>query len=277
LSFTRWANHVQKLITYPREWVAIIGISVILVMYQGPSNLGYAFLDISLSKTIRSCLPIATVMILAVLSFCWAELKPNETLCSMALIVAGVAFAVLAAVATQQNRHANHTESTALFLGVVFTCTSVAARALQLIAVKILKDRMSWNAVEITFYQALPASCIMVGLCSVSHPVPWRTQGWLTDWEVMGKVVPLNKSFWQVFILRGIVGVAFNIVKYTVVHETTPTYAAIAGNVNKAAVILLSVLAGFEPVPENKWGVAIWVAIISSFICFASYSMMKKL
>jgi len=74
-------------------------------------------------------------------------------------------------------------------------------------------------------------------------------------------------------ILSGIIAFLFNVLVFTVVQKMSANHAACAGNFNKAAAIVISIVCGTEIIPPGFWGFIMLFAIAGNMISFTLYSL----
>jgi hypothetical protein len=276
LSCTRW-HYRPKPLTSLREWIAIVFLSFSFSVNIGLNNASLSLLVLSLNLMIRACHPLVTLVVQFVLGRCWSkEQLPQESFLRVAIMIAGVLCAVVATVAKSQASHGD-AESQRLIRGATMCALSTFGQATELVFASLLGTRLSLNAVDTTYYMALPAACFLLPLGFIMpHPVPWPSHDPMTDWQVFKNVLVASPCLMFLPMLGGVFALGFGVIQYSIVQELSPSHVAFAGNFNKAATISLSLLLGIELLPGGTWGVIMACAIVVNIAMFAWYSSLKK-
>merc|ERR1719263_1534170 len=76
-------------------------------------------------------------------------------------------------------------------------------------------------------------------------------------------------------LMSGVLAAGYNVLQYTVVQYLSAAHAALAGNFNKAGVVLISIGMGLEALPGGVWSVLLFVAILGNIGSFAIFSSVK--
>jgi len=270
-----WATprpYTPKRIKNKEEYLRICVFAASFAANIGLNNFSLAFLPLSLSLVIRSCLPLATVLVQALFE-CTSggngqSLQVRELLC----MVAGVLCAAAATVA-QTMAKSGSIESENLMLGVLICTASIFAGALNMVMATSIGTSMNMNPIDMTFYMGPPATLLLlVPSLLMTHPT-WNGQPSMTDWEVFRMVSELSPSaLWLAFIL-GICASGYNVLQYSLAQTLTATYTAFAGNFNKAATVAVSMAMGLETLPAGIWGVVMLAATLGNIASFTFYSV----
>jgi len=67
----------------------------------------------------------------------------------------------------------------------------------------------------------------------------------------------------------------YNVLQYGIVQTLSPAHTTFAGNFNKAATIVLSLLVGLESLPEGKWGPVMLFAVFGNIVAFTAFNVVK--
>merc|ERR1719436_1262281 len=97
----------------------------------------------------------------------------------------------------------------------------------------------------------------------------------MTDWQVMQQVMNINPVLLGLAALSGVFAVVYNTLQYTMVKELSATHTAFAGNFNKAATIVLSLMLGLETLPQRPWGSVTVFSIVGGISSFTAYSLVR--
>jgi len=245
--------------------------SVAFALNIGLNNFSLSLLTVSLNLIIRSCLPLVTLVV-QLISGTAGKVQTIEVL----LMLAGVIFA---AIATMAKGHGSHkgAATTHLVLGVVMCAFSDIAAALNLVLASVFGTHMKLNPLDTTFYMAVPCAVSLLPVVFLlQHPVDgWSGVGSTTDWQVFLRVLDLKPSVLLLVGLSGVFAVGYNLLQYALVQSLSATFAAFAGNFNKAATIMLSICLGLESLPSGAWSVVMMAAILGNIACFTGYGLVK--
>lgn len=260
-----------------KEYFAMILFSLAFALNIGLNNFSLSLVAISINLIIRSCLPLSTaVSQLVVGSLLGDEKKDGISAKDWLLMLSGVGCAGLATYAKKMAGD-NPEESAALVLGVVVCVASIFSGALNMVLAGVLGTKMKLNAVDTTCYMALPAGlALLVPSLLVSHPMTkWPGFSSMTDWEVLQEVLARNPSALLPVAFSGILSFCYNILQYSIVHKLSATYAAFAGNFNKAATVGLSLLLGLEALPSGDYGYIFLLAVVGNIAAFTAFSALQ--
>mmetsp|Transcript_88600 Transcript_88600/g.223116 ORF Transcript_88600/g.223116 Transcript_88600/m.223116 type:complete len:591 (+) Transcript_88600:121-1893(+) len=273
---TPW-RYTPKPLNSRRAWAGICGLSLTFALNIGLNNLCLSLLPMSINLMIRSCIPLATwamqglVAIFAPGSFSGAGACSVEVM----LMLAGVFFAGLASIAKEEGS-SNSSESKDLGLGILVGALSLVACALYLIFAQWLGQDVKLNPLDMTLYMSLPAAIFLIPLILyLSHPVGWKDFGPMTDWDVLQEVLHLSPIALALAAMSGVFAVIYNTLQYAMVSELSATHTAFAGNFNKAATIVLSIVLGLESLPAPPWGQVTLISIVGGIGSFTAYSVVR--
>jgi len=126
------------------------------------------------------------------------------------------------------------------------------------------------------WYMSIPsAAFLMPPVFLVSHPLQWPTTFsafGLTDWQVFRTIFTLSPSTFAMILLSGVLSLGHNLVQYMMVQSLSATHTAFAGNVNKAAMIGLSLCLGFEDLPGGIWSPVMLSSVLGNFVAFTAFT-----
>ena len=168
-----------------------------------------------------------------------------------------------------------------LYKCVAMCVISLVAGALDFVVKGFLGSTATFTALDTACYMAVPVAFITGILGSVAtKPVPstWasRFMPHRTDLAVFGEVWRVNPSVFYWIMLSGRLAFVYNTFVTFLILRLSPATAAFAGNFNKSATILLSLLF-FEG--RHKSGlrdVMVVVAILGNIAAFTLYNVLKK-
>lgn len=275
LSVTRW-RYEPRVVRSRWEWASVMCLSLAFALNIGLNNFSLSLLTISVNLIIRSCLPLVTLVVQLILSQCMpAFAMPKVETRELVFLVSGVACAAVAICAKSQGA-GNTTESLHMIFGIIVCSLSILAAAFNMVGAGALGTNMHFNPLDTTLYMSVPVALILLPLVFfVRHPVDWPGQTELTDWQVFSKVLELSPGTLGLLAFSGLVAFAYNVLQYSLVQSLSATHTAFAGNFNKAATIMLSLLLGLEQLPSGHWGPIMFFAIIGNIACFACYNASK--
>lgn len=273
---TRW-RYTPKPLTTRRAWAGVCGLSLTFALNIGLNNLCLSLLPMSINLMIRSCIPLATWAMQGLVAMFSPGGLSGGKMCSveLMLMLAGVFFAGLASIAKEEGS-SDSSESKDLGLGVLVGVLSLFACAAYLIFAQWLGQDVKLNPLDMTLYMSVPAALFLVPLILfLHHPVGWKGFGPLTDWQVMQEVLQLSPFTLLLCAMSGVFAVVYNTLQYAMVSELSATHTAFAGNFNKAATIVLSILLGLESLPKPPWGQVTLLCIFGGIGSFTAYSVLR--
>eukprot|EP00929_Paragymnodinium_shiwhaense_P080702 TRINITY_DN42104_c0_g1_i1.p1 TRINITY_DN42104_c0_g1~~TRINITY_DN42104_c0_g1_i1.p1 ORF type:complete len:452 (-),score=108.86 TRINITY_DN42104_c0_g1_i1:151-1506(-) len=272
-------RYMPKELKTPKEYVAVFCFSFTFAANIGLNNFSVSLLPVSLNLIIRSCLPLSTALSTIALGYLSGKggwnLKAKEFL----TMLAGVGFVVLATIAKAKGSGsgANKDDTEHLMLGVVVGVLSIFTGAINFVLAQFLGSQQKLNPVDTTCYMSLPAAFFLAfPVFLLPHPVSWPDFGLMTDWQVFLKLLELSPTTLALAVLSGLFAFSYNVLQYSMVQSLSATYTSFAGNFNKAATVVISLLCGFESLPSGHWGSVMLFAICGNFAAFSYYSYMKQ-
>jgi len=273
---TPW-RYTPKPLRTPRAWFGVLGLSVTFALNIGLNNLCLSLLPMSINLMIRSCIPLSTWLMQGALRMC----SPGgggegSSATEVALMLIGVFFAGTASIAKEEGSSAQSTEATHMGLGVFVGVLSLVACALYLIFAQWLGKDVKLNPLDMTLYMSVPAALFLLPLMFfLQHPVGWKGFGLMTDWQVLLQVLGLKPGLIILISLSGVFALMYNTLQYALVSELSATHTAFAGNFNKAATIVMSLVLGMETLPQGFWGMVTVGSIVGGIASFTAYSVLR--
>jgi len=265
-----------KKLTTAREYFAVVCFSVTFALNIGLNNFSMSLVAISINMIIRSCLPLSTAISQSLLGSLIGKQQKPIPLVEWIFMLIGVGCAALATYAKNMSG-SNTEESAGLGLGVICCVASLFSGALNMVLAGVLGSEMKLNPLDTTCYMALPAALVLlVPALVVYHPMgKWPGFPEMTDWQVLGEVLARKPSALLPVAFSGILAFIYNILQYSLVHKLSASYAAFAGNFNKAATVALSLALGLEALPSGGYGHLFLFAVIGNIVAFTAYSSRK--
>lgn len=268
-----------KQLTTTREYVAVLCFSVTFALNIGLNNFSLSLVAVSVNVIIRSCLPLSTAISQAALAPFLGRAQTRTSLSEWGLMFAGVGCAGLATYANRMGSSGgSKEESAALVLGTLCSVASLFSGALNMVFAGLLGSELKLNPLDTTCYMALPAAVVlMVPALLVSHPMTkWPGFPDMTDWEVLVEVLARKPAVLIPVAFSGVLAFVYNILQYTLVHKLSASYAAFAGNFNKAATVALSLVLGLESLPAGGYGQLFLLSVAGNIAAFTVYSSTKN-
>lgn len=261
---TSWSD-VAKVFAFGSAFAANIGLN----------NFSLSYLPISTSVMIRSSTPLATYAVHSVISF-MNKSKAESGGIEVVYMMLGVFGAALVAVAQSGGTSQEVGDVGNMMLGVFMSVLSVLACALNLVLASVLGSDMKLNPLDTIWYMAIPVALMLCPLASVPHPCSWPGLSTANDWQVVWKVMQLSPKMMLFTIFSGVLAAGYNFLMYFLVQTFSATHTAFAGNFNKAALIILSLLLGMEALPSGRWGTLMMFGVFVNVVSFTMYSSVKK-
>jgi len=261
---------------------ALVGLfALTLTANIALNNFSISLMPVSANLLIRSCFPLPTLglqHLLARLAPAPGQLRTSACRTGeLLMVLAGCLFAMLGVLAKHgavQGARASE-EADEFILGTVACVTSCLSGALNLVLVGAMQNRLGIGQLDIVLYTALPAAALLALPASLPHLTCWRGGTALTDWQVLREVARRRPAALWLPVGSGPLALLFNLLKFSVVQRLSPTHAALAGNCNKSAAVLLAVVLGLEQVPAGGWGAAMLCGCAGSVAAFAGFTLVR--
>lgn len=267
-----------KRLASQQEWLLVLALSVSFTMNIGLNLLSLSLVSLSLTMIVRACSPLSTAFMQSmIMRTKKQDISPGEWAC----LSVGVVCAAVVVIA--QSGGPTGAASFAFFFGVAVSVSSLFAGGLDFVFKGILGSEVKLNALDTTCYMALPVALLTTLLSTfVSKPVSpsWaRTFGMrsMTDCAVLAKLWQVNPKVLVWVLLSGVLAFCYNTFVTFLVVELSPATTAFAGNFNKAATILVSLLLlEGNVLTAGPRGLAIVAAVMGNIAAFTLYNVLKR-
>mmetsp|Transcript_40893 Transcript_40893/g.87826 ORF Transcript_40893/g.87826 Transcript_40893/m.87826 type:complete len:581 (-) Transcript_40893:94-1836(-) len=271
-------RYTPKPLKSGKAWAGVCGLSVTFALNIGLNNMCLSLLPMSINLMIRSCIPLAAWAMQTLVSKLIPGFAPATSRSSeLILIILGALFAAVASLAKEAGGHSgNASEEKGYVAGLIIGCMSLVACSLYLIFAQWLGKDLKMNPIDMTLYMSVPAALFLLPLMSMSHPVGWKGYDTLNDWQVLHEVLTYAPHALILVALSGFFAVCYNTLQYTMVSELSATHTAFAGNFNKAATIVMSLVLGLESLPPRPWDFVTIASITGGIAAFTAYSVVRE-
>lgn len=269
-------------LTGGRERAAVWLFSAAFAFNIGLNNFSLSLLPVSMNLTIRSCMPLVTMLVQILVN---RIMRPSDheggssqakvDQWEVVFMIVGVCCAVIATVAENESP-GETTLQWHVLVGVAACVASVFAAAFNLVAASMLGSVLKFDPLDTTWHMSLPSAVVLLppGFL-VPHPIDWSGYGMTTDWEVFHQVANLRPWTFVFVALSGLFALSHNLLQYKLVLSLSASHTAFAGNVNKAITIMLSIVLGMETLPQGYWSTVMVVAILGNVMAFTGYTALK--
>eukprot|EP00928_Gymnodinium_smaydae_P047323 TRINITY_DN31578_c0_g1_i1.p1 TRINITY_DN31578_c0_g1~~TRINITY_DN31578_c0_g1_i1.p1 ORF type:complete len:608 (-),score=108.89 TRINITY_DN31578_c0_g1_i1:26-1849(-) len=253
----------------------VCALSLSFSLNIGLNLLSLSLVPLSLTMIIRACTPLSTACVQALLM----RKHVDIALVEWALMVFGVLCAACAVIV--QTGGLSGTSSASFFFGVAMSVLSLFSGALDFVFKGVLGADVKLNAVDTTCYMALPVA-LLTSVASVfwATPVPesWamRFAPRMTNVAVFRHIWTVNPSIFGWIALSGMLAFAYNTFVTFLIVKLSPATAAFAGNFNKSATILFSLLLLEGALGAGSRGLLVLLAVLGNIAAFTLYSVLKK-
>lgn len=241
----------------------------------GLNLLSLALIPLSLSLIIRACTPLTTALTQTVLQKGKTNISAGEWLC----MVVGVVCACVAVIA--QSGGPSGSSGPLFYIGVATAVMSIFCGSLDMVFKSILGTSMKLTPLDNIYHQALPVALI-TGIIGAAAPKP-VSSSWaaafsarMTDLEVFRQLWILNPSVLGWIGLSGVMAFGYNFFTTFLIVKLTPATTSFAGNFNKAANIMLSLLFFDGRLPPGVRGLVLLTAVAGNIGSFTLYNALKK-
>ena len=278
LRFTPW-SYQPKPIQNSRQRLMVLGLAACFASNIGLNNLSLTYLDVSVNIAVRSTTPMVGMLVDAALKPLISRLTgtANPLEVPRAAEALLVLLGTLCSVAVVYSKGSSDGPLNHNTLGIFICVLSVFTSYVELLCVKFMSTEIKMNPVDSVCHMALPVAAILTPFVFIfSHAVPWPGNPYLTDYQVLVKVITLNPWTFVLALGSGFLALAFNLIFYNVVQKFSPVTACIASNFNKVAMVALSLLLGFEPMPAHYWKYVLLLAMVGNGMAFAFLGVLKS-
>eukprot|EP00442_Polarella_glacialis_P019407 CAMPEP_0115058092 /NCGR_PEP_ID=MMETSP0227-20121206/6145_1 /TAXON_ID=89957 /ORGANISM="Polarella glacialis, Strain CCMP 1383" /LENGTH=440 /DNA_ID=CAMNT_0002443015 /DNA_START=34 /DNA_END=1356 /DNA_ORIENTATION=+ len=259
-----------------KELLLVLALSASFTLNIGLNLLSLSLIPLSLTMIIRGCSPLSTSVLQSVMMSKRDNISAGEWACM--LFGVGCASAVVFAQSGGLTGNASKT----FFFGVAMAVASLFSSALDFVFKGLLgSGSVKLNALDTTCYMAIPAA-LMTSLLGAVLVKP-VSSSWaahfgptMTDVAVFSKLWEINPTVFGWILASGLFAFVYNTFVTFMVVKLSPATTAFAGNFNKAATILVSLLLLEGNLPTGIRGVVMIGAIIGNIGAFAVYNILKK-
>lgn len=256
------------------EVLLVLALSLSFTLNIGLNLLSLSLVPLSLTMIIRGCSPLSTALTSTLIGK-KSDISAGEWGCMMFGVMCA------SAVVMAQSGGLSGNASFAFFFGVAISVSSLFSASLDFVFKGILGANVKLNALDTICYMALPVAVFTSFFGAiVCKPVPptWAAMFTprMTDFTVFQKLWEINPLAFKWVMLSGGVAFIYNVFVTFMVVKLSPTTTAFAGNFNKAATILLSLLVFEGNLPAGWRGAVILTAIGGNIASFAIYNVLKR-
>jgi len=257
------------------EIMLILGLSLAFSLNIGLNLTAVALVPLSLTMIIRGCSPLSTAFLQATIMNKKQDISAGEWAC----MIVGVFMATACVIA--QSGGPGGSANFAFFFGVAMSVFSLFSAALDFVFKGMLGGtEVKLNAMDTVFYQAIPVAVlttIMAGFISKPVSVSWaaRYSPIMTDFSIFARLWEVNPAAFGWVGLSGACAFIYNIFVTFMVVKLSPATTAFAGNFNKAATILMSLLI-LEGTGISGWrGMVTYGTVLGNICAFTCYNVIK--
>jgi len=267
--------YTPKPLANKKEFFLILMLSVSFASNIGLNLLSLSLIPLSLTMIIRACSPLSTALVQTLLMGNKQDIAPAEWAC----MVVGVLCASIVVIA--KSGGVSGTASSTFIFGVAMSVASLFCGALDFVFKGILGTSVKLNALDTTCYNAIPVA-VFTGIigCILAKPVSatWATRfaPTMTDFAVFKQLFMVNPSAFGWVILSGLLAFFYNTFVTFIVVKLSPATTAFAGNFNKAATILISLILLEGGSASGLRGKIVIAGIMANIASFTVYNILKK-
>eukprot|EP00930_Biecheleria_cincta_P103131 TRINITY_DN95060_c0_g1_i1.p1 TRINITY_DN95060_c0_g1~~TRINITY_DN95060_c0_g1_i1.p1 ORF type:complete len:462 (+),score=82.58 TRINITY_DN95060_c0_g1_i1:37-1386(+) len=264
-----------KILTSRTEFLLVLGLSLSFSLNIGLNLLSLSLVPLSLTMIIRACSPLSTAFMQALIMKKKQDISAAEWCC----LSVGVFCAC--AVVVAQSGGPSGKASFAFFFGVAMSVASLFSAGLDFVFKGVLGTNVKLNALDTTCYMALPVAFLTSIFGAIlSKPVSssWaaRFAPRMTDLAVFQKLWEVNPGVLGCVLVSGLLAFVYNIFVTFLCVNLSPATAAFAGNFNKSATILLSLLVLEGTMMNGPRGLVTVGAVLGNIVAFTLYNLLKK-
>mmetsp|Transcript_43661 Transcript_43661/g.100751 ORF Transcript_43661/g.100751 Transcript_43661/m.100751 type:complete len:462 (-) Transcript_43661:195-1580(-) len=258
-----------------RQFLLVTLLSASFSANIGTNLLAMSLVPLSLTLVIRACSPLSTAIVQTLVMGKKQDLSVSQWSC----LVAGVSCAAMSVIA--QSGSPTVEASWSFFFGISMSVFSLVAGAFDFVIKAKLGTDVKLNALETTCYNALPvALCCLLAGSFIAKPVPktWATlyQPKMTDLHVFQKIFQLNPAVLMWLLFSGVLAFGYNIFVTYVIQKLTPATTAFAGNFNKAAAILFTLIFLEQGGAPGIRGWIVRLSVVGNIAAFTAYNIIGR-
>jgi drug/metabolite transporter (DMT)-like permease len=275
-------RYVPRRLKGLKEGVCVAFTGCLLSFGIALNNLALSYVSLDVNLTIRSCLPLTTLIIQQLPLPC--NMRPSGPCKAreVILMVLGVIFAMVFTIAKMLGTEGFEISSHEMF-GVALCLASLLCSSLHLTLVGVLGE-MKLNVYDTVAYMAIPATLFLIPFaCGLRKELPteWGQvfgNDQVTDFEILRFIWSKNVQAVILVLLSGAFSFGYNIMQFKIVQALSPSAAAFGGNLNKAVLILLTLLLPLQAndrMPVAPYVHVMWLAVAGNAACFGAYSYLQ--
>jgi len=259
----------------PKQFLLVVCLSVCFSANIGLNLMAMSLVPLSLTLIIRACSPLSTAIVQTLVM----GKKNNLSGAQWSCLLAGVMCAAVSVIAQSGSPTAE--ASFAFFFGIGMSVLSLVSGACDFVIKAKLGTDVKLNALETTCYNALPVavSCLIAGSI-ISKPVPktWAAMytPQMTDLGVFQRILEVNPGVLKWLALSGVLAFGYNTFTTFVIQKMSPATTAFAGNFNKAAAIMFTLIFIEKGGAPGIRGWIVRLAVVGNIISFTAYNIISK-
>mmetsp|Transcript_12309 Transcript_12309/g.31651 ORF Transcript_12309/g.31651 Transcript_12309/m.31651 type:complete len:200 (-) Transcript_12309:80-679(-) len=194
-------------------------------------------------------------------------------------MVVGVVCAALTVVAKLEGKIVL---GSGMFLGVCVAALSTFSGAIDLVMKSVMGSDLKLTPVDSMCYMAVPAMLfLMVPGFLWSHPIGGSWAAALgtrstTDFAVIARVWAERPVVLAYATLSGVLAFGYNVFQTFLAVKLSPSTTAFAGNFNKAAGILISLVVLEGTLAPGIWGKVALGSIAGNILAFTAYNAIRS-
>lgn len=263
------------------EMFAVICFSLSFTLNIALNNYSLSLIPISTNLIIRSCLPLSTFLSSYLVARLTKEEASSCKIVEILLMVLGVICAAVVCYAEHAGEPSDDNGGAFVF-GVIVCCASLLSGSLNMALAQMLGTTVKLNPLDTTVYMSVPAVIfLIVPVFFYTHLL--KDKAWqeymgsdnVTDWSIFASVWQLSPFTVFLAVFSGALALAYNVLQYGLVQSLSAAHTTFAGNFNKAATIVLSLLVGLETLPEGMWGTVMLFGVVGNIGAFTVYNVVK--
>lgn len=267
--------YTPKPLASGKELLLVLCLSASFALNIGLNLFSLVLIPLSLNLIVRSCLPLSTAVSQTLIQRKTQDISAGEWGC----MIAGVLCACVVVLA-KSGGPAGSANPMFLF-GVAMVVASIFCGAFDMVFKSVLGTSVKLSPLDTTYHMALPVA-VFTGLIGALFPKPvsasWaaRFGSTMTDVTVFQELWRLNPSVLGWVAVSGVLAFGYNIFQTFLVVKLSPATTSFAGNFNKAATVLLSMIFLEGKLPPGPRGKILALAIVGNIAAFALYNKLKS-
>jgi len=266
--------YTPKPLASSKELILVLLLSASFALNIGLNLFSLVLIPLSLNLIVRSCLPLSTALSQTLIQRKTQDISPGEWGC----MVAGVLCAVVVVIAKSGGPAGS--SSPAFYFGVAMVVASIFCGAFDMVFKSVLGTSVKLSPMDTTYHMALPVATFTALIGSAfAKPVSatWaaRFGPTMTDIQVFKELWQLNPGVLGWVVASGVLAFCYNVFQTFLVVKLSPATTSFAGNFNKAATVLISLVFLEGRLPPGPRGKVLALAIVGNIAAFALYNALK--